>query len=199
MSFFRVRRVELVGLRLRRPRPDAGAALRIPARKLSVFDDLRPIATPRRGAPGRQTGPGCGRRLPARSASSWKSAHRWRSRPADDAMRLIDARGRMLPFDPARSAPDLPVDRAGRSRGWPSCSAGCRRSIRRSTSGWRRRAARRMTWWWRSGKALRFRPDASQEDMELVTEVEAQLAREGRKYRELDGRFAGQVIVRGRA
>ena len=49
------------------------------------------------------------------------------------------------------------------------------------------------------GKALRFRPDASQEDMELVTEVEAQLAREGRKYRELDGRFAGQVIVRGRA
>jgi hypothetical protein len=35
--------------------------------------------------------------------------------------------------------------------------------------------------------------------MQLVTAVEAQLAREGRSWKELDGRFAGQVIVRGRA
>jgi hypothetical protein len=44
--------------------------------------------------------------------------------------------------------------------------------------------------WFRFGS----RPTA--EDIRAVTSVEQALARQGRPYQELDGRFAGQVIVR---
>ena len=38
---------------------------------------------------------------------------------------------------------------------------------------------------------------ASAEEMRAVTAVAKDLARKGRSYTELDGRFAGQVVVRG--
>lgn len=196
MSFFRVRRVELVGLRFGVPGSTL-AALRIPAR-LSVFDDLRPIQRRAAALPGVNRAR-VGRRLPATLRVELEERAPVAVAPGDDAMRLIDARGRILPFDPARSAPDLPVIELADAR--VAQLLGRMQALdpalyeRVATA--RREADDVVVEV--GGKALRFRPDASQEDMELVTEVEAQLAREGRKYRELDGRFAGQVIVRGRA
>ena len=46
------------------------------------------------------------------------------------------------------------------------------------------------------GRRLWFGAQVSAEDIRAVTAVEQALARSGRPYQELDGRFAGQVIVR---
>jgi hypothetical protein len=46
------------------------------------------------------------------------------------------------------------------------------------------------------GRRLWFRPDATSEEMHAVMAVAQDLARKGRSYAELDGRFAGQVVVR---
>jgi hypothetical protein len=46
------------------------------------------------------------------------------------------------------------------------------------------------------GRWLWFGPQLTAEDIRAVTAVEQTLARQGRKFGELDGRFAGQVIVR---
>jgi cell division septal protein FtsQ len=196
MSFFRVRRVELVGLRFGAPGATL-AALRIPA-SLNVFDDLAPIERRAIALPGVNRAR-VGRRLPATLRVELEERGPVALAPGPDAMRLIDARGRPLPFDPARSAPDLPVIEEADAR--VARLLGRMQALdpalyeRVATA---RRDADDVVVDV-GGKILRFRPDASQEDMQLVTEVEAQLAREGRKYRELDGRFAGQVIVRGRA
>jgi len=47
------------------------------------------------------------------------------------------------------------------------------------------------------GRRLWFGARASAEDIRAVMAVAQALARQGRAYQELDGRFAGQVIVRG--
>ena len=44
-------------------------------------------------------------------------------------------------------------------------------------------------WYW-------FDSQLSAEDIRAVTAVEQALARQGRQFQELDGRFAGQVVVR---
>lgn len=196
MSFFRVRRVELAGLRFGAPGPTL-AALRIP-RTLSVFDDLSAIERRAKALPGVNRAR-VGRRLPATLRIELEERGPVALVPGDDALRLIDARGRALPFDPARSAPDLPVIEVADAR--VARLLGRMQALdpelyeRVATA--RREADDVVVDV--GGKVLRFRPDASQEDMQLVTDVEAQLTREGHSYRELDGRFAGQVIVRGRA
>ncbi len=196
MSFFRVRRVELVGLRYGAPGPTL-AALRIP-RSLSTFDDLSPIARRARALPG-VVRADVHRRLPATLRVALEERTPVALAPGEGAMRLIDARGRVLPFDPARSAPDLPVAESAD----PLVGQLLGRVETLDPALFDRIAAARREQddvvLEVNGRSLRFRPDASQEEMQLVTAVEAQLAREGRSWQELDGRFAGQVIVRGRA
>ncbi len=46
------------------------------------------------------------------------------------------------------------------------------------------------------GRRFWFGAQVSAEDIRAVTAVEQALARTGQAYQELDGRFAGQVIVR---
>lgn len=196
MSFFQVRRVEFAGLRYGTPRTTL-AALRIP-RSLSVFDDLKPIERRAKALPGVNRAR-VGRRLPATLRVELEEREPVALTPSAAAMRLIDARGRLLPFDPARSAPDLPVAETP-----DALVAQLLSRVRELDPELFERVASAR----REqddvvldigGKSLRLRPDASLEDMDLVTAVEAQLAREGKSYRELDGRFAGQVIVRGGA
>jgi hypothetical protein len=47
------------------------------------------------------------------------------------------------------------------------------------------------------GRRLWLGPAVTAEDIRAVTAVAQDLARQRRHYQELDGRFAGQVIVRG--
>jgi hypothetical protein len=46
------------------------------------------------------------------------------------------------------------------------------------------------------GRRFWFGPAVTAEDIRAVMAVAQDLARQGRKYHELDGRYAGQVIVR---
>jgi hypothetical protein len=117
--------------------------------------------------------------------------------PGHDGMTAMDASGRLLPIDPSLTAPDLPlvahadslvgrllgqvlavdpdlfaqVGSAERDGNWVILTVGRRRLV--------------------------FRPDASMETIRAVTAVAQDLARLGRPWQELDGRWAGQVIVRG--
>jgi hypothetical protein len=111
-------------------------------------------------------------------------------------MALVDARGRVLPFDPSRAAPDLPILAAPDSlvatllarmrEGNPVLFA-------QVAAAWR--AGDDVTLE-ANGRRLLFRPDATSEEMHAVMAVAQDLARKGRSYAELDGRFAGQVVVR---
>jgi cell division septal protein FtsQ len=200
MSFFRVRRIELVGLRYGTP-AQVLAALKIP-RELSVFDDFGAIERRAAKLPGVKRA-AVRRGLPATLRVTLEEVAPVAVTPVGEGMRLMDARGRLLPFDPARAAPDLPVAE--------TADAGVAGLLARLADFdpelfARVATARRETddvvldvALDAGAKSLRFRPDASTEDMLAVMAVAEQLARTGRKYRELDGRFAGQVIVRGGA
>jgi hypothetical protein len=109
---------------------------------------------------------------------------------------LLDARGRVLPYDPLRSAPDLPYAAhgdavvaavLGRVRDFdPDLFA-------RIGAAWRVGPDVVLEV---GGRRLWFGAQVSAEDIRAVMAVEQALARSGRPYQELDGRFAGQVIVR---
>ncbi|MGH7704080.1 MAG: cell division protein FtsQ/DivIB, partial [Gemmatimonadales bacterium] len=196
LDFFRLRRVEILGL-------ENGSTeavldvLRIPP-GASLFDDLEPI---RRRA---GTLPGVShlevsRRLPGTLRIEVSEMAPVGLVPAGDALRLMDARGRILPFDPTLAAPDLPVVPVA-----DSAVAGVLGHARDADPG----LFARVSSAWRAqddvileagGRRLWFRPDAPVEVIRAVEAVAQDLARKGRLYQELDGRFAGQVVVRGPA
>ncbi|MGH7535569.1 MAG: hypothetical protein ACREMG_08280, partial [Gemmatimonadales bacterium] len=116
--------------------------------------------------------------------------------PRGDRLALVDGQGRELPFDPLGSAPDLPVLIGG-----GALVAGALARVRDTDPGF----FSRVDAAWRvgsdvvlevGGRWLWFGPQPTAEDIRAVTAVEQALARQGRTFRELDGRFAGQVIVR---
>lgn len=193
LAFFRVRRVEVVGVRNLSPRAVL-AALRL-ARKASVFDDTRPLAR-RVAALGGVTAARVRRRLPGALRVEVDETLPVALTPRGQGMALVDARGRLLPFDPSRAAPDLPVV--------ASADSGLAALLARMQEGNAALFAQ-VSAAWRAGddvvleaggRRLWFRPDATSEEMHAVMAVAQDLARKGRSYAELDGRFAGQVVVR---
>jgi hypothetical protein len=109
---------------------------------------------------------------------------------------LLDARGRLLPFDPLRSAPDLPL--AANGDALVTAVLGRVQDadpdlFARIGAGWRVGPDVVLEV---GGRRFWFGAQVSAEDIRAVTAVEQALARTGQAYQELDGRFAGQVIVR---
>ena len=112
------------------------------------------------------------------------------------SLALVDSSGAVLPFDPAATAPDLPI--AGSA---DPTVARVLASIREHDAGLFGRigTARRVhddVVLDFEGRRLWFGPAVTAEDIRAVMAVAQDLARQGRMYGELDGRFAGQVIVR---
>jgi hypothetical protein len=103
----------------------------------------------------------------------------------------------VLPFDPAATAPDLPIA-ASVDESVARVLAGIRASDP-SLFG-RVEAARRVQddvlLEVDGGRRIWFRPAVTAEDIRAVSAVAEDLARQGRSYSELDGRFGGQVVVR---
>jgi len=194
LEFFRIRRVEFVGMRYLAPAVALDALRLGPA--ASVFDDLEPLQRRVYALKGVQRVE-VARRLPGTLVVRLSESVPVALAPAGRVMALMDSAGRILPFDPARAAPDLPIaERADERIG---------RLLRR-VQRFDPALFGRVTWAGRSrndvvlvadGRRLLFRPGASAEEMRAVTAVAADLARKGRGYSELDGRFAGQVVVRG--
>jgi cell division protein FtsQ len=193
VDFFRVRRVELQGLQYLESAKVIASARLTPT--TSVFDDLDAIARRVRALPGVQDAE-VGRRLPGTLRIRLAEAEPVALAPKGDRLAMVDARGTVLPFDPLASAPSLPVLIGG-----GALVAGALARARDYDPG----LFARIDAAWRvgpdvvfevAGRWLWFDPQLTAEDIRAVTAVEQALARQGRPYAELDGRFAGQVVVR---
>ena len=195
MDFFRVRRVEVAGLRYLAA-DSLLSGLALPAR-LSLFDDWDPITRRAAQLPGTED---------ARVVRRWPGTLRLEVQEAEPVALIpgrgrlvaVDARGRRLPMDPANGAPDLPVLRANDSlvtRLLAKVRDIDAALFARVVGAWRVRDDVVLdvgeTRYW-------FRPDAPAEVIRGVLAVSQDLGRKGRRYAELDGRFAGQVVVRWR-
>lgn len=192
-DFFRVRRVELVGVRYLTPAVVVqGLEL---AERASVFDDLDVIERRAQALPGIVSAE-VGRRLPGTLRVVVRETEPVALVPAAGGMRMLDANGQTLPFDPAVSAPDLPI--VGQA---DSIVVGVLARIQIYDPGLfaRIESARRVRddviveW---EGRRLWLAANVSPEGIRAVMAVAHDLARQGRDYQELDGRFAGQVVVR---
>jgi cell division septal protein FtsQ len=193
LDFFRVRRVEIVGLQYLDPAKVIAALTLSPT--ASVFDDPAPLVRRLAAMPG-VTAAEIGRRLPGTLVVTLVEAVPVALASRGDAMVALDAHGRVLPFDPLRSAPDLPYA----ANGDVTVTSVLARVRDDDPDLYARIGAA-----WRvgpdvvlevGGRRFWFGAQVSAEDIRAVTAVEQDLARTGRPYQELDGRFAGQVIVR---
>ena len=193
LEFFRVRRVEISGSQYLAP-AKITAALGLHDRS-SVFDDLPAAGAGLRALPGVRSAI-VRRRLPGTLEIAIEEAVPVALAPRGAALTLLDSGGSVLPFDPAANAPDLPiaasVDRTiaqvlASVREHDSVLFGRIETARRKNNDVVLELGGRQIW---------LPPGVTAEDIRAVTAVAEDLARQGRGYRELDGRFAGQVIVR---
>jgi cell division septal protein FtsQ len=193
LEFFRVRRVEIVGLQYLDAAKVMGAARIAP--HASVFDDHEPVAGRLRALAG-ITGAEVDVRAPGTLRIVLNEAEPVALTPRGNRLAMVNERAEVLPFDPLRSAPDLPVLVGG-----GRLVAGALARAKEFDPG----LFARIDAAWRVGPDVVFEvggrwywfvPGLTQEDIRAVTAVEQALARQGRVYRELDGRFAGQVVVR---
>jgi cell division septal protein FtsQ len=197
LDFFRVRRVEIVGLQYLDAARVLGAA-RIPPRA-SIFDDHASIGARLRTLPGIRRVE-VGHRAPGTLRIMLTEADPVALTPKGDRLAMVDARAEVLPFDPLGSSPDLPVLIGG-----GALVAGALARVKELDPG----LFARIDAAWRVGPDVVFEVEGrwfwfdsglTVEDIRAVTAVEQALARQGRAYRELDARFDGQIVVRqGRA
>ena len=197
LEFFQVRRVEIVGLQYLDAARVLGAA-KIPPRA-SIFDDHAPIAARLQALPGVRRAE-VGHRAPGTLRIELTEAEPVALTPKGDRLAMVNARAEVLPFDPLGSSPDLPVLIGG-----GALVAGALARVKELDPA----LFARIDAAWRvgpdvvfevGGRWFWFDSGLTAEDIRAVTAVEQALARQGRVYRELDGRFDGQVVVRqGRA
>jgi cell division septal protein FtsQ len=195
LDFFRVRRVEIAGLQYLDP-AKVIAALRLPP-KASVFDDPAPLTRRVFALPG-VASVEVGHRIPGTLELAIQERRPVALASRGNGLVLLDARGKVLPYDPLISAPDLPLAVNGDAL----VSAVLARVqdsdpalFARIGSAWRVGPDVVLE---TGGRRLWLGAQVSAEDLRAVMAVEQALARTGRPYEELDGRFAGQVIVRRR-
>jgi cell division septal protein FtsQ len=193
LEFFRIRRVEIAGLQYLAP-AKVVAALGLDSRS-SVFDDLADAARRVNGMPGIESAE-LRRRLPGTLEIVLEEAVPVALAPQRSGMALLDSAGRVLPFDPAASAPDLPIAAAPDrvvARVLGNVLVNDPVMFARIRAAWRVQDDVVLDL---DGRRLWLGPAVTAEDIRAVMAVVQDLARQGRNYRELDGRFAGQVIVR---
>jgi cell division septal protein FtsQ len=196
LEFFRVRRVEIAGLQYLAP-AKVVAALGLNT-EATVFDDLAAAGRRLEALPGVDSAE-VKRRLPGTLEIAIVEAVPVALAPRSGGMALLDSGGQILPFDPAVSAPDLPVAATADPR-----VARVLASVREHDpvlfamvgTAWRVGDDVLLD---ADGRRFWFGPAVTAEDIRAVMAVAQDLARQGRKYQELDGRFAGQVIVRAGA
>jgi cell division protein FtsQ len=192
VGFFRVRRVEFAGLRYGDERELTRALGLAPG--ASVFDDLEPLAERILAVPGVAEAE-VRRRIPGTIRVTLREREPVALAPGRGRLALMDSLGRALPFDPARGAPDLPV--ALRADSVVGLGLARLRELFAQVSTAARSGDHFVVDL--AGRRWRLPVDVTAEVLRSVTAVAEELARQGRSYAELDGRFARQVVVRGLA
>jgi POTRA domain, FtsQ-type len=193
LAFFDVRNVEVVGAQFV-PMGTIVGSLKLPA-SASIFDPLGPVTSRVRKLPGIK-GVEISRRLPGTLVVRVTEVVPVALATTKDGLRMVDGRGRALPFDPSRTAPDLPVIPAP-----DSIVAGFLGRVREIDPAFYAKVD--AAWQSQGDVVLRMqdhriwlRADAGPGDLRAIKLVEQDLARRGKPYAELDGRFADQVVVR---
>ena len=196
LEFFRVRRVEVRGVKYLDPR-DVATGLKL-APRASVFDPIAPLQQRARALPG-VVSADVSRRPPGTLRVTLEEVAPVALVPQADRLRPVGADGKLLPFDAALAATDLPLTPEpdslvtgllARLRDADASLYGQVVSGRRVGGDVVVQVAKRRYW---------FRPDATAEVIRAVTAVAQDLAKKGRSYQELDARFSGYVVVRGRS
>jgi cell division septal protein FtsQ len=193
LDFFRIRRVEIAGLQYLPP-AKVVAAMKLGS-GASVFDDLAAAGRQVRALPGVASAV-VRRRLPGTLEIILEEASPVALAPGNGGMALLDSSGRILPFDPAASAPDLPIAARADARVARVLATVQEHDpvlFARVRTAWRIQDDVLLDV---DGRRFWFGPTVTAEDIRAVMAVAQDLARQGRKYHELDGRYAGQVIVR---
>ena len=195
MEFFRIRRIEISGAR--HHSPDAVVDALMLGRRSSVFDDLDGMRRRVARLPAVEQ-VDVSRRLPGTLVVSVVETEPIAlARQRNGRLVPIDLRGRLLPYDPADAAPDLPI--AGSADSLLARVLGVVRDadpafFARLVTGTRVQNDILLE---ADGRRLWLNGTATSEDVRALTAVAADLARKQRRWEELDARFAGQVIVRG--
>lgn len=193
LSFFEVRRIELVGGHYLTPAAVAGA-LAIPA-GARIFDDKAPLQARVLAMAGVREAR-IARRIPGTLRVTIREAEAVALAERSGRLVLLDGRGRVLPFDPTSPAADLPLADADpvvvrlleRVRETdPDLFAGIDRGSR----------VRQDVVLEMDGGRVFFRADATEEEIRDLVLIRDLLSRERRSWRELDARFTSRVIVRG--
>jgi cell division septal protein FtsQ len=196
LDYFRVRRVEIAGLQYLAP-AKVIAALGLES-NATVFDDLAAAGRRLASLPGVISAE-VQRRLPGTLEIQVVEATPVALIARRGGLAVLDSSGNVLPFDPAVSAPDLPVaatvDRRI-ARVLAQVQEHDPQMFARVRTAWRVRDDVLLDV---DGRRLWFGPAVTAEDIRAVMAVAQDLARQGRNYQELDGRYAGQVIVRAGA
>lgn len=191
---FRVRRVEVVGARYLSAAEVARALALGP--KASVFDDPAPVAARALAIRGVRSATVRGR-IPGTLQVRIEEFEPVALAPLDGKLTLVDRRGRSLPFDPTRAPTDLPVAQAD-----PAVAAlvdrlrdADPRFYAAVTSATRERNVIVVE---TAEHRVLFRVGASVKDIQAASAVAALVLSRRMAVRELDARFEGQVVVRGR-
>lgn len=202
LAFFRVRQIEVVGVK--NLDPDAVlAALRL-APRASVFDDMRLLADRVRGLTG-VADARVVRRLPAALKVIVREVEPVALVPGAGGLVAVDATGRTLPFDPARAPGggglDLPIAQVADS-GIVQVLARIQAFdpvLFQDIDAARRYGARGDVLLELGSHRVLLARDAGPEVVQAVVLVARDLAAKARRYSELDARYAGQVVVRRKA
>jgi cell division septal protein FtsQ len=195
LSFFDIRRVELVGGHYLTPAAVA-RALRVPP-GASIFDDLDPLVERVQAMRGVREAR-IARRLPGSIRVTIREVEAVALTERDGRLVPLDVRGRPLPFDPTRPADDLPLAPADSAVAAVlalirDTDPGLFRAINRG-SRIRQDVALEL-----AGGRVLFRADASSDEVRDLALIVDLLAREGRAWRELDARFTSRIVVRGKS
>ncbi len=194
MDVFRVRRVEVLGAHyLSAADVTRGLGLGPSA---NVFDDVRPLAARALAIRGVRFA-SVRSRIPGTLEVRVEEFEPVALAPVDGKLTLVDRRGRSLPFDPTRTPTDLPIAEAD-----PSV-AGLLDRLKDADpqlfalvhSATRNRNV--IVVETRQHRIL-FRVGASVKDIQAAAAVGVEVARRQMSVAELDARFEGLVVVRGR-
>lgn len=192
-AFFQVRRIDLVGARYVTGDQMAEALGLRPG--ASLFDPVDPLQKRALAIPGVRRAE-VTRRWPGTLVVRVEEAEPVALTPRKTALALMDAGGRVLPFDPTRAPPDLPVAVAdpGVARLIARVKDAEPALFRRIVSASRARqdvVLAGLDW------RILVRVDAGRAQLRALAAVMDDLARKGRRWRELDARFSDRVFVRG--